>query len=36
MYAIVIMVGGKGTRVKNLLNGKSKSEIEIFPKKKKL
>ena len=34
MYAIVILVGGKGTRVKNLLNGKSKSEIEIFPKKK--
>ena len=30
MYAIVILVGGKGTRVKSILKGKSKPEIKIF------
>ena len=29
MYAIVILIGGKGTRVSNLLKNKSKPEIEI-------
>ena len=29
MDAIVILVGGKGTRVNNILKGKSKPEIEI-------
>ena len=29
-YAIAILVGGKGTRVSRLLNGKSKPEIEII------
>ena len=31
MYAIVILVGGKGSRVSKLLKGKSKPEIEILP-----
>jgi len=31
MFGIVILVGGKGSRVSNLLQGKSKSEIEILP-----
>lgn len=34
MEAIVILVGGKGSRVKSLLKGKSKPEIEIISKKK--
>ena len=34
MYAIVILVGGKGTRVSSISNGKSKQEIEISPNKK--
>lgn len=34
MDAIVILVGGKGSRVKNLLKGKSKAEIEIVANKK--
>ena len=34
MDAIVILVGGKGSRVKSLLKGKSKPEIEIISKKK--
>ena len=29
MYAIVILIGGKGTRVSKLLKNKSKPEIEI-------
>ena len=34
MFAIVILVGGKGSRVSAISNGKSKQEIEIFPNKK--
>ena len=34
MLAIVILVGGKGTRVAYLTKGKSKAEIEIWGKKK--
>ena len=34
MLAIVILVGGKGTRVAYLTKGKSKAEIEIWKKKK--
>ena len=30
MLAIVILVGGKGTRVADLTKGKSKAEIEIL------
>ena len=34
MLAIVILVGGKGTRVADLTKGKSKAEIEILKNKK--
>ena len=34
MLAIVILVGGKGTRVAYLTKGKSKAKIEIWGKKK--
>ena len=34
MLAIVILVGGKGTRVAYLTKGKSKAEIEIWGEKK--
>ena len=34
MFAIVILVGGEGSRVSKISNGKSKQEIEIFPNKK--
>ena len=34
MYAFVLPVGGKGTRVSQLTNGKSKAELMITKKKK--
>ena len=34
MFAIAILVGGEGSRVSAISNGKSKQEIEIFPNKK--